>query len=66
MSQYQNVKVHFAPQNSENPDDDGFATVYDEVKILPSGWVQCGSEQPYGPQLYPPWRIEEVDAGYEG
>jgi len=41
------------------------ATNYDEVEILPSGWVRCGSN-PFGPQLFPPHLIEEVDAGYEG
>lgn len=65
MTTYENAKVHFAPEGTGHPDDDGYATVYDEVEILPSGWVRCGSE-PYGPQLIPPHRIQEVDAGYDG
>jgi len=64
MTTYENAKVHFKSE-TEHPDDDGYATVYDEVEILDSGWVRCGSE-PYGPQLFPPQRIKEVDAGYEG
>lgn len=64
---YENVKVHFAPDEPDNPNDDGYATVYDEVEVLPSGWVRCGSKHGYGgPQIYPPHRVEEVDAGYEG
>lgn len=65
MTTYENVKVHFAPQNPDDPDDDGYATVYDEVEVLPNGWVRCGSG-PYGPQLIPAHRIKEVDAGYDG
>jgi hypothetical protein len=53
---YENAKVHFA---------EDYTTNYDEVEILPSGWVRCGSN-PFGPQLFPPHLIEEVDAGYEG
>lgn len=53
---YENAKVHFA---------EDYTTNYDEVEILPSGWLRCGSD-PFGPQLFPPHRIEEVDAGYEG
>ncbi|MFC5277862.1 hypothetical protein ACFPM1_03640 [Halorubrum rubrum] len=56
MTVYENVKVHF---------DEGYASVYEEVKILSSGWVRCGTE-PFGPMLFPAHRIEEVDAGYEG
>jgi hypothetical protein len=64
MTTYENVKVHFVSE-SNDPNDDGYATVYDEVEILPSGWVRCGTKL-YGPQLFPPGRIKEVDAGYDG
>ena len=64
MPTYQHAKVHFRPDDDpERPDADGYATVYDEVEILPSGWVECGSH-PHGPQVFPPERIEEIDAGY--
>ena len=62
MTVYETAKVYFAAQ-TDHPDDDGYATVYDEVELLSSGWVRCGSG-PFGPQLFPPHRIEEVDVGY--
>lgn len=65
MTVYENAKVHFAAENPDDPRDDGYATVYDEVEILASGWVRCGTE-PYGPMLFPAHRVTEVDAGYEG
>lgn len=64
MTTYENAKVHFE-SGSDHPDDEGYATVYEEVEVLESGWVRCGTE-PHGPQLYPPRRIKEVDAGHDG
>jgi len=64
MTTYENAKVHFGAE-TDRPDDDGYATVYDEVEILPNGWVACGGGL-HGPQVFPPHRIKEVDAGYDG
>jgi len=64
MTTYENAKVHFRPTNPEDPDDDGYAPVYDEVHLLPNGWIACGTSSTYGPQVFPPERIDEVDAGY--
>jgi hypothetical protein len=52
---YDEAKVHFV---------EDYATVYDTVEILSSGWVRCGDE-PHGPEVFPPHRIDSIDAGYQ-
>lgn len=65
MTRFENARVIFYKETPEPVEDDTYASNYDDVEILPSGWVACGSE-PHGPMVFPPHRIKEVDAGYDG
>jgi hypothetical protein len=65
MTIFEPARVIFYKDADRPDEDDTYASNYDRVEILENGWIACGSE-PHGPILFPPHRVKEVDAGYDG